>query len=338
MKCECNANIYVFIAALYLKIFYLVMYQFLNPGERMLARIVLMTKEHTHLTVKSRNNSLITLLTLGSVIGLQAQTTSAVQAPVYANLGLDIVAPVMLAGSDDAAAVFQKAVLPSIQQLVSINLSETLNFKKQGSFSLDPTKLFLATESTARVYFVGEGAGYHNTLGFNTLMAGDTTPAKALTGDAQIIFPDASSTVSSYSASGTEYTRTTKEPLLAGDFVDLGIFKSGTTLDFFLIADGANGGKNAYAAPSTRNPDKLDHVVAFALPDSPYLIIAFEDMYGGGDRDYNDVIFALDIGRANIQNLISTPEPQTWAILGGFLGILFLLHRRQSARPARVVR
>jgi len=72
----------------------------------------------------------------------------------------------------------------------------------------------------------------------------------------------------------------------------------------------------------TRNPDKLDHVVAFALPDSPYLIIAFEDMYGGGDRDYNDVIFALDIGRANIQNLISTPEPQTWAILAGFLGTI----------------
>jgi hypothetical protein len=221
---------------------------------------------------------------------------------------------------------------------VSINLSETLNFKKQGSFSLDPTKLFLATESTARVYFVGEGAGYHNTLGFNTLMAGEKTPSTVVTADSQIIFPDASSTVSSYSSSGEKYTRTTKEPLLAGDFVDLGTFKSGSMLDFFLIADGANGGTNSYAAPSTRNPDKLDHVVAFALPDSPYLIIAFEDMYGGGDRDYNDVIFALDIGRANIQNLISTPEPQTWAILAGFLGILFLLHRRQSARLAPAVR
>jgi len=304
----------------------------------MLARIVLMNEEHTHLPMKHYSTSLITFLTLVTALNLHAQTESSVQASVYKKLDLDIVAPVMLAGSDDASAVFQKEVLPSIQKLVSVNLSETLNFSKRGSFALDPTKLFLATESTARVYFVGEGAGYHNILGFNTLMAGEKTPSDVVLRDSQIIFPDASSTVSSYSANGEKYTRTTKEPLLAGDFVDLGTFKSGTTLDFFLIADGASGGTNAYSAPASRNPDKLDHVVAFALPDSPYLIIAFEDMYGGGDKDYNDVIFALDIGRANIQNLISTPEPQTWAILVGFLGILFLLHRRQSARLAPVVR
>jgi hypothetical protein len=288
--------------------------------------------------VKSLNAFLISLLAFGSVVSLHAQTESPIQAPVYGKLGLDIVAPVMLAGSDDASAMFQKNVLPSIQELVSINLSETLNFKKQGSFSLDPTKLFLATESTARVYFVGEGAGYHNTLGFNTLAAGEPTPSEVVLGTSQIIFPNASSSFSTYGSTDRSGVRTSKEPLLAGDFVDLGTFKSGTTLDFFLIADGANGGTRSYAAPASRNPDKLDHVVAFALPDSPYLIIAFEDMYGGGDRDYNDVIFALDIGRANIQNLISTPEPQTWAILGGFLGILFVLHRRQSARSAPVVR
>lgn len=288
--------------------------------------------------MKSHSILPFTLLALGTVVGLLAQVESPVQSAVHKNLALDIVAPVMLAGSDEASAVFQKEVLPSIQKLVSINLSETLNFSKQGSFSLDPTKLFLATESTARVYFVGEGAGYHNTLGFNTLLAGDKTPSEVVMAGSQIIFPDASSTVSSFNVAGAKYTRTTREPLLPGDFVDLGTFKSGSTLDFFLIADGASGGRNAYAAPATRNPDKLDHVVAFALPDSPYLIIAFEDMYGGGDRDYNDVIFALDIGRANIQNLISTPEPQTWAILAGFLGIILLLQRRQAARLAAVVR
>ncbi|MBX3748943.1 MAG: DUF4114 domain-containing protein [Opitutaceae bacterium] len=292
----------------------------------------------------SHSRILITSLLLVSAARLAAVVEVAADAPVVspvqstalAKSSLDIVAPVMLAGSDSASAEFQKAVLPDILKLVNTNLSETLNFAKRGSFFLDPTKLFLSTESTARVYFIGEGAGYHNTLGFNTLLDGEKTPATALTADSQVIFPDASSTVSTYNVAGISGKRTTKEPLLPGDFVDLGTFKSGTTLDFFLIADGANGGKNAYAAPATRNPDRLDHVVAFALPDSPYLIIAFEDLLGGGDKDYNDVIFALDIGRANIQNLISTPEPQTWAILAGFLGVLFILHRRQQQQLAVV--
>jgi hypothetical protein len=286
----------------------------------------------------SHIRSIIALLLLGSAARLTAVVTevadtpvvSPVQSTALAKSSLDIVAPVMLAGSDKASAVFQGEVLPDILKLVNTNLSETLNFTKQGSYALDPTKLHLAVESTARVYFIGEGAGYHNTLGFNTLFDGEKTPATPVTDESLLIFPDASSTVSTYGVAGTSGKRTTKEPLLPGDFVDLGTFKSGTTLDFFLIADGANGGKSAYAAPATRNPDRLDHVVAFALPDSPYLIIAFEDMFGGGDKDYNDVIFALDIGRANIQNLISTPEPQTWAILVGFLGVLFILHRRQQ--------
>lgn len=302
-------------------------------------------KLETFHIMSSPSRILVALLLLGSSARLAAVVEVAVDSPVVspvqstalAKSSLDIIAPVMLAGSDQASAEFQKQVLPDILQLVNTNLSETLNFSKRGSFALDPTKLHLTTESTARVYFIGEGAGYHNTLGFNTLLDGDKTPATAVTADSQVIFPDASSTVSTYGVAGTSGNRTTKEPLLPGDFVDLGTFKSGTTLDFFLIADGANGGKSAYAAPATRNPDRLDHVVAFALPDSPYLIIAFEDMLGGGDRDYNDVIFALDIGRANIQNLISTPEPQTWAILAGFLGMLLVLHRRRQKVAAAPV-
>lgn len=102
-------------------------------------------------------------------------------------------------------------------------------------------------------------------------------------------------------------------------------------MDFFVIANGAGGGTNAYSAPATRNPDQLDHVVSFVLPDSPYLIIGFEDLFGGGDRDYNDVVFAVDIGAANLQRLISTPEPGTLAILLGCLSwVVFSTRRRAS--------
>ena len=213
---------------------------------------------------------------------------------------------------------------------MNTQLSENLTFNDQAALSLDPTKLLLATDSTARIYFVGEGAGYRNTLGFNALAAGSTTPTSAVTEDSQLIFPDSSSSVSTYDPDSNA-ARWSRAPLLPGDFVDLGTFSAGTTLDFFIIANGAGGGRNTYTASATRNPDQLDHVVSFVLPDSPYLIIGFEDLFGGGDKDYNDLVFAVDIGAANLQRLISTPEPGTWAILLGCLGwVVFSVRRRSS--------
>lgn len=270
---------------------------------------------------------LLWVLAMGGAATAAGQTELTVQAKARP-FGLDIAAPVMAAGSDAAAATFQAKDLPAITNLINTQLGESVQFQNQTAFSLDPTKLLLATASTARVYFVGEGAGYRNTLGFNALPAGSPTPARALTADSQLIFPDASSSVSTYDPA-TKAKRTGTAPLLPGDFVDLGTFAAGTTLDFFVIADGASGGRNSYAAPATRNPDQLNHVVAFVLPDSPFLIVGFEDLFGGGDKDYNDVVFAIDIGSVNLQKLISTPEPGTWAILFGCLGLVAWVARQR---------
>jgi hypothetical protein len=74
-------------------------------------------------------------------------------------------------------------------------------------------------------------------------------------------------------------------------------------------------------------------VVALSLPNSPYLILGFEDMRGGGDRDYNDVIFAVDIGKTNVKALSGGAEPCTTAILATFLGAGWLTARaRRRAR------
>jgi hypothetical protein len=194
----------------------------------------------------------------------------------------------------------------------------------------------MGVESTARVYFVGEGAGYMNTLGFNTIAPDATVPKSSLNSSAELIFPNASSTVSTYD-SGAKAVRTASAPLLPGDFVDLGAFKAGSMLDFFLVANGAGGGKDVWTAPASRNRDGIDHVVAFALPGSPYLIMAFEDMFKGGDRDYNDVVFAVDIGAINVQRLLSTPEPAAWASLIALGGVAFLWRRRLGASSAQVV-
>ena len=238
-------------------------------------------------------------------------------------LGLRLAGEVENAGSDDAAKRFLTSVLPSVTKLLNSKLSETKKID-DSSLKLDPSKLKLTTDSEVRVYFIGEGAGYQNTLGY------DTTGGTITTKSAEIIFPNASSPVSTYNPSTSGIKRTSSEPLLPGDFVDLGKFKQGTQLDFFLVADGANKGKNVYSTEVSANPDHINHVVAFALAGSPYLIMGFEDLYGGGDKDFNDVLFAVNIGVKNVMALTGTPEPSTWLVLGTFLGLVYWYQSRRK--------
>jgi hypothetical protein len=69
-----------------------------------------------------------------------------------------------------------------------------------------------------------------------------------------------------------------------------------------VIANGANGGKTSFSTQRSENLDGINHVVSFAytVKDSPYLILGFEDLLGGGDRDFNDVLFAVVIALAAI--------------------------------------
>ena len=240
--------------------------------------------------------------------------------------GLQIVDTVQQAGSDDASKKFQGDVLPSVTKLVNETLGESHKLD-DSAYLLDPSKLKLKTDSDVRVYFVGEGAGYANTLGFTTDGSG-----RVDSDSAKLIFPNASSSVS-MEDSEDDVKRTEKEPLLPGDFVNLGHIKGGSALDFFLVANGANGGKNVFSTQRSENPDGINHVVSFAymMKDSPYLILGFEDLLGGGDRDFNDVLFAVDIGEVNVAALTATPEPATVASMGAFLALGWVLRRRQAA-------
>ena len=271
---------------------------------------------------------LLALLLVSTVAQAQTSgTQSAVQATVRPQ-GLSIVSPVMLAGSDTPSAAFQKSVLPSITQLVNTQLSECRSFNDSAAL-LDPTRLTLTHAQDVRVYFIGEGAGYRNTLGFS--FGADAQAAATR----KLIFPDASSSVSTYDPA-SKLARTSALPLLPGDFVNLGKMAAKSTLDFFLISNGANGGNSVFTTIAARNPDRINHVVAFALPDSPYLILGFEDMLGGGDRDFNDVMIAVDIGVKNVAALTGAPEPALALVLGAFLVIGFLRRPRVAVAPVTV--
>lgn len=51
------------------------------------------------------------------------------------------------------------------------------------------------------------------------------------------------------------------------------------------------------------NPDGLLHTTGILKTDAGTLTLGFEDLYGGGDLDFDDSVFTLDIGVANAQFL-----------------------------------
>jgi len=220
-------------------------------------------------------------------------------------LGLPVAANVQVTGSDGRAAAFNSVWLPRFQKVINDNLSEQVVFTNATGFQLDSSKLFLRQEAveTIRIYFLAEGAGYQNTLGFSFTPAGSPTP-----GSPKVIFPNASV------GSGT---RNIETPIRVGDFVEIGRGGNGWQLDFFLISDAFRQWRNSNQTNRnlawlwndiSKNGDGLQHVVAFAMPNSPYVLIGFEDIVGGGDLDYNDALFVVDIGIENAGPMTDDPS------------------------------
>lgn len=263
-------------------------------------------------------------------VEVQAGKVSPVQSAARP-LGLKTVGPVMIGGSDERSAQFMKETFPAMAELAKKTLPERQEIKDPVKVGLDPSRLKLEYDYNVRAYFIGEGAGNRNSLGFYTT---DFNPQEGIQAtDAQLIFPDASSSAS-YLGSNTG-VRSAKEPLMPGDFVQLGTLKQGTQINPFLIADGANGGKDVYTPYAWLNPDGLDHFVMLsvtAIADSPYVLLAVEDLRGGGDRDYNDLVIALDVGYRNVMALTGAAvpaPPAVWAL--GAVAAWYFYRRRHTS-------
>ena len=259
--------------------------------------------------------------------------------------GLKIAGPVMQSGSDEASKKFDQSILPSLNAFVKSALPEQKNNTKSAAFEIDPNKIVLATKTDVRAYFVSEGAAYHNSIGVDAVKVGNdpkTSYDEVAAASSQLIFPDASSTEGG-SASGKYGTRTASEPLLPGDFVNVGTFAAGTKLDFFLLSNGANQPwANVISADESLNGDGFkQHVAAFTTKlfvpklNSPFVFLSFEDLWGGGDKDINDTIIALDVGKATVKALLATPEPAMWLTLGSFLALgIWAKRRMEKTVPA----
>lgn len=221
--------------------------------------------------------------------------------PSYPNpYNLQLIGQVRAAASDARSQYFQSYVLPAFQSFINVNLVEMSHFDEADDYVLDPTRLYLplATNQPIRVYFVHEGAAYRNQLGVAILDAGhgrdgnsNLIPPLQL---GKLVFPDASyaNPPDGLSPGG---------PLHVGDFVELGNVAQGKQLDFFLLsnaAGGASGSSNVLSNFVELNSDGRQHVItAYYSQQYPgFILIGFEDIVGGGDLDYNDCLFVVDIG------------------------------------------
>jgi hypothetical protein len=106
--------------------------------------------------------------------------------------------------------------------------------------------------------------------------------------------------------------------------------EAGSSIDFYLHQDGyGKSYANTWYSQTERNSDGIQHLIAYDYKN--YLVLAWEDMTNGGDLDYNDVVFVVDIGEANIENIptAATPEPHEWAAV---ILVLMLGWKFQGAR------
>lgn len=273
-----------------------------------------------------RKKRLTPMIWLGCSLLANAQVASPVQSSARP-YNLNIIAPVEVAASDAAAQNFQTNVLPGLLTMVQKTIGYHAHSEANlAAISTGASELTLSANSSARVYFLGETAGYLNTLGFSTTGGSPIRP------DAALIFPNASNPLA-LGGSGSPI-RTTTDPLLPGDFVNLGSFNAGTTLDFFLIAYGASGGKFFSSTNQSMNQDGLIHAITMAADGSAYLVVSFEDQKGGGDRDFNDVYFAVEFTRTNSSSIASLGAPEPSLAAGTLITSLALLHLRRRHRRA----
>lgn len=240
------------------------------------------------------------LLGLTAVIGYTATVLAAVYSPfqsTYRPLGLPVTDQVQLLGTDTAALSFETKKA-SYMTYCSQMLPEGVAFTGAGLYQLDPQRLYFLFDYAPRVYFLKDGACYKNALGA-TIATLSAPTSSILSGNTFTILPNASSTLG-VCGSNTG-VRALSEPLLYGDFVQLPTVRAGQQLAFFLMANLNSSAvpESVYYNGKSNNPDNFQHMIAFFPDNSQYIIIGFEDIYGGGDKDCNDAMFVVDVGPMN---------------------------------------
>lgn len=170
-------------------------------------------------------------------------------------------------------------------------------------------RLLVATDGPVKATFLGSDAGYFNSL---YLDLGELGPD----GLDVWLFDK-----SLRSASLDE-----REVMLPGELL------AGTELIFRLDVRKTQNDAllhSYYTGDKSRNPDGLAHAEAITtfddLTQQFITTVGFEDLFGGGDNDFNDLSFQL----TNVVDPPGIPEPPILVLLGiGLGGFVYLRNKR----------
>lgn len=142
-------------------------------------------------------------------------------------------------------------------------------------------------------------------------------------------------TVEGFSADFTDEVFFTRNGTVFGSFTNQGS-TPGTVIDFGTISIGdkisvfglVHNTGNVFFPGTDINPDGINHFISYF--DSSGFHVGFEDLYGGGDFDFNDLSFLVNQGDG-YANMAPIPEPSTYAMLiVGLLMVLYSVRKRSN--------
>jgi len=122
-----------------------------------------------------------------------------------------------------------------------------------------------------------------------------------------------------------------------GATLNLGPFDAGSELVFRLLVQ--QTGDAFYTGPGNRNLDGMVH--ALIQDVAGQVLVGFEDMFGGGDFDYDDLVFAFSNvsaaddagGGAGGGGVTAMDEPGSLLMFGvGLTGVVFVMKRQSVKR------
>ena len=115
-----------------------------------------------------------------------------------------------------------------------------------------------------------------------------------------------------------------------GTVFDLGLFPAGTPLVFDIFVH--DTGHTYYTGAASGNPDDVVHALVDFLCN--YIAnVGFEDLWNGGDLDYNDLRFSV----SNV-SATQVPEPPVYALLlSALLALAVVRCRSRALSPGRRV-
>ena len=211
---------------------------------------------------------------------------------------------------------------------------------------VDMSNLTITNTTTATVTFMDEGAGFRNALGVyeigedgsisnvqilfanaskqgsgGDLLPGESKVAFDISAGSQLGFFVVSNGFGKGALNQQALTATNGQFIFRnldgqpGDINDAAVElwwineETGTEIHIqsqygFSIFHSGAGAQNGYLP----NPDAYSHVVARANAVSGELMIGFEDLYGGGDNDYDDTVIKIEIGQYNVIDLLPDPK------------------------------